>query len=116
MAQPEVGFGGTDAFGQGMRSFYSKKSVLPSWRFYVDINTDQDSQKNGENGDIVISEEIKSAFSLIKPHQVVDVTIPFYKFGTEAVKYGPVAKTFPKMEPNVATETKPFPSILKATR
>jgi len=100
MAQPEVGFGGTDAFGQGMRSFYSKKSVLPSWRFLVNINTDTDVKTTGENAGIKVSPEIKSAFSLIKPLQVVDVTIPFYKFSTEATKYGPVTKTFPKLDHN----------------
>lgn len=100
MAKPIINAGIDGSFSQGLQSFYSKKSVLPSWKFLVTINTDDDIQQTGENAGNTISPKIKSAFSNIDYHHVVDVTIPFYKFSMESVKYGPVAKTFPKLDHN----------------
>lgn len=103
-----LGESGIGLFGAGMTNFYANKSVLPSWKFVVYVTTDNDvstkvKTKDGDKnvGGIVsyaIDPKVKLAFSRMRYHHVVDVSIPLYKFKREIVKYGPVAKSFPMLE------------------
>jgi len=95
MPDVPLNVGGFGIFGAGMLNFYANKSVLPSWMFSVYISTDNDIITKGEYAGKMIDPKVKLAFSRMRYHHVIDVTIPLYKFEREVIKYGPVAKTFP---------------------
>jgi len=80
-----------DLFGSSLQNFYSNKSVLPSWNFLVDIHTDKAETQEG----LEINPSVSLAFSKLKYHHIIDVSVPFYKFTKEVTMYGSVPKTFP---------------------
>jgi len=103
-----AGESGVGLFGAGMTNFYANKSVLPSWKFITYITTDDDipTKINTINGEKTVGEnvsksvdpKVKLAFSRMRYHHVVDVSIPLYKFEKTVTKYGPVAKSFPVLK------------------
>tara|TARA_Y100000310_G_C20704329_1_gene833635 strand:- start:5427 stop:6077 length:651 start_codon:yes stop_codon:yes gene_type:complete len=81
-------------FSRDLQRFYSRKSVLPSWKFVVDVLT-EDITFNGV--DRKVDPLVKKIFKILSYHHVVDVTVPSYKFNIEKTMYGAVARTFPTL-------------------
>jgi len=67
-----------------MNKFFSTKSILPNYRFYVTI--------------IDIPNEDKPKIPIIQPQHDISVYIPDYDFKKETQKYGPLAKSFPILD------------------